>query len=200
MREYEIKIANVKKSCDTARKVAKFLSVFFAVVTVLLLVGSIVLFANKGELNNYAKVENINGRNMACFYNNEGNEVINISQVDKVADYGILGALNVMNMLIGKGMVAEALGVSTLSMAASLAIFVVVLFMIMNVFKMIENSDTPFDESIMKKIKTVFGLITIVVFFSVGLGAAVLVGVGFWSMYCILDYGYVLQKEADETL
>ena len=64
----------------------------------------------------------------------------------------------------------------------------------------LENSDTPFDESIMKKIKTVFGLITIVVFFSVGLGAAVLVGVGFWSMYCILDYGYVLQKEADETL
>ena len=113
---------------------------------------------------------------------------------------GIIGTTSLMKHLIGKELFAEALGVGFISLGVTIAIIAGIFIIIMKVFKLIQNSDTPFGVDIMKRLKSVFIIITVYTFFSTGLGSAALAGVVFWSVYCILDYGYVLQKESDETL
>ncbi len=45
MREQEAKLANVKKSCEVARKVTKVFSILMIIATVLCLIGGITVFA-----------------------------------------------------------------------------------------------------------------------------------------------------------
>ncbi|MBO4457028.1 MAG: hypothetical protein J5802_04860 [Butyrivibrio sp.] len=200
MRENEIKLANVKKSCNVAGKVAKVLSIVMIVVAVVLVACGIFMFAFKGEINKNMKVEEVSGEMIAHLYNENGTEICSFNEFEDMGRHSIIGAFNVMEVLVHKGMVAESMGVVFFATAVSLAILAGIFILIMNVFKMIENSDTPFDEAVMKKLKTAFIVFAVYILFSVGLGTAVLAGVVFWSIYCILDYGYVLQKESDETL
>ena len=59
MREQEIKLANVKKSCSTTGKVAKVLGVLMAVIAVVMLVGGIVMLACKSNINSNIKTEEV---------------------------------------------------------------------------------------------------------------------------------------------
>ena len=203
MNEYEIKLANVKKSCDVARKVAKVLSVIMVIFAVLMLVCGSGMIICRGLINECMKieVENINGEtimHMMQVIDSKGttNEIFSFSHSDGI----IIGTNYLMKHLIAKGMSAEAVGVGCISLGVTLVIFAGIFIIIMKVFKLIQNSDTPFGVDIMKRLKSVFIIITVYTFFSEGLGSAVLTGAVFWSVYCILDYGYVLQKESDETL
>ena len=68
-----------------------------------------------------------------------------------------------------------------------------------NVFTTIENSETPFNENVLNKVK-IAGILVTILTFAKSLGIAVKVGLSFWCVYCILDYGVELQKNEDETL
>ena len=200
MREQEIKLANVKKSCSTTGKVAKVLGILMAVIAVVMLVGGIVMLACKNNINSSIKTEEVSGKVVAHVFSENGTELFSLEQVEDMGKHGILGMFNVVGILMYKGMAAEAFAVTFFSTAVTIAILAGIFIIIMKVFKLIENSDSPFNGDVMKKLKTAFIIITVYTFFAVGLGAAVLAGVVFWSIYCILDYGYVLQKESDETL
>lgn len=193
MREQEIKLANVKKSCSTTGKVAKVLGILMAVIAV-------VMLACKSNINSSIKTEEVSGKVVAYVFSENGTELFSLEQVEDMGKHGILGMFNVVGILMYKGMAAEALAVTFFSTAVTIAILAGIFIIIMKVFKLIENSDSPFNGDVMKKLKTAFIIITVYTLFAVGLGAAALAGVVFWSMYCILDYGYVLQKESDETL
>lgn len=200
MREQEIKLANVKKSCSTTGKVAKVLGILMAVIAVVMLVGGIVMIACKSNINSSIKTEEVSGKVVAHVFSENGTELFSLEQVEDMGKHGILGMFNVVGILMYKGMAAEALAAVFFSTAVAIAILAGIFIIIMKVFKLIENSDSPFNGDVMKKLKTAFIIITVYTLFAVGLGAAALAGVVFWSLYCILDYGYVLQKESDETL
>ena len=204
MNEYEIKLANVKKSCDVARKVAKVLSVIMVIFATFFVVSGIGFIVCRGIVNECMTIEvdkNFNGETIMHVMqiidsNGTTNELFEFSN-----SYGVLiGTTYLMKHFIGKEMYAEAFGVGFISLGVTIAIIAGIFIIIMKVFKLIQNSDTPFGVDIMKRLKSVFIIITVYTFFSEGLGSAVLTGAVFWSVYCILDYGYVLQKESDETL
>ena len=83
--------------------------------------------------------------------------------------------------------------------AALIAIIVVVFRTLEKVFEEIRDSETPFTESIMKRIKIV-GIIVTILVFPKSLATAAVVGLSFWCVYNVFGYGMELQKEADETL
>ena len=197
MREYEVKLANIKKSCNTTRKIANVLGVLMAVVAVAVLVGGVLIFAYRDDINKNAVVENINGKTVAHICGDDGTELF---ELDNLGIQIALGSVSFTGVFANKGMVAEGLGVGCFIIAVVLAVVAGIFILIMNVFKVVENSDSPFSEEVMKKLKAAFIIITVFTALAVGIGPAVLAGVVFWSIYCILDYGYVLQKEADETL
>ncbi|SCY01955.1 hypothetical protein SAMN02910451_01135 [Butyrivibrio hungatei] len=197
MREYEVKLANIKKSCNTTRKIANVLGVLMAVVAVAALVGGVLIFAYRDDINKNAVVENINGKTVAHICGDDGTELF---ELDNLGIQIALGSVSFTGVFANKGMVAEGLGVGCFIIAVVLAVVAGIFILIMNVFKVVENSDSPFSEEVMKKLKAAFIIITVFTALAVGIGPAVLTGVVFWSIYCILDYGYVLQKEADETL
>ena len=68
------------------------------------------------------------------------------------------------------------------------------------VFYSILNGESPFTEAILKKLKIDFILLSAILLFSVGLGAAAVAAFLFWCLYNIFDYSCVLQHDADETL
>lgn len=200
MNEYEIKLANVKKSCDVARKVAMVLSILMGLLTAFALLCGLVMIFIRGDLNRNVNVEEVGGRLIAHVCDENGVEQFSVEPTSIYGKHSLVRVSGIKEKLIGKGLVAEAYGADMIYSAIGAAIATGIFIIIMNVFKLIQNSDTPFCVDVMKRIKTVFIIITVFAFFNDGIGSAVLTGAVFWSVYCILDYGYVLQKESDETL
>ena len=60
MREQEAKLANVKKSCEVARKVTKVFSILMIIATVLCLIGGITVFAARNYINDNVVIEDYN--------------------------------------------------------------------------------------------------------------------------------------------
>ena len=173
MNEYEIKLANVKKSCDVARKVAKVLSVIMVIFATFFVVSGIVFIVCRGIVNECMTIEvdkNFNGETIMHVMqiidsNGTTNELFEFSN-----SYGVLiGTTYLMKHFIGKEMYAEAFGVGFISLGVTIAIIAGIFIIIMKVFKLIQNSDTPFGVDIMKRLKSVFIIITVYTFFSEGL-------------------------------
>ena len=202
MREYENKLANVKKSCDVARKVAKVLSIIMAIGTAFILICGLVMVVFKSEINTCVKLEHETnlGETMVHIYHLRGTTEHDLCTLTVNESSCIVGTTYLVKKFIDKAMYAEAMAVMFFSVGVLFAIIAGIFNVIMKAFKLIEDSDTPFDGDVMKKLKTAFIIITVYTFFFVGVGVSILAGVMFWSIYCILDYGYVLQKESDETL
>ena len=90
-------------------------------------------------------------------------------------------------------------GLNCLAATVLLAILAVLFNIIRKVFVEIKESDTPFTESIQKRLKITAILVTIMTIFE-SIGLAVIVALSFWCVYCIFGYGIELQKNEDETL
>ena len=75
----------------------------------------------------------------------------------------------------------------------------VILIIVRRTFLEIRDSDTPFTESIRRRIRTAGILVTILVAID-SVGAAAIVALTIWCAYTIFGYGMELQKRDDETL
>ncbi len=101
--------------------------------------------------------------------------------------------------LIQNGHVAEALTGYLFMTGAMLAAIAVMFHFIGRVFKDMRESYSPFQLSVIKKLKIVFVLITLFTLRS-SLLIGALTGVALWCVLQIFDYGCELQRESDETL
>ena len=200
MREQEIKLTNVKKSCNSARLVAKVLGIIMTVLSIIMVLGGVVVMFLKNQVNGSLSVQNANDMSAAIVIDEVGKEIFSVEEFNQLGKFGFFGFMNMPKILVSQGKIAEAICWLFFTAAISIAISAAVFFLIMNLFKLIKNSETPFDQQVMKKIKTLFIVLTVMALLYIGLGVAVLTGVVFWSIYCVMDYGFVLQKEADETL
>jgi len=104
-------------------------------------------------------------------------------------------AVDLLNAFTRIGMV---LGMIFAAIFAGIA--AVIWWLIERIFKEIKESDSPFTESILKKLRMVFIIISILPLFTNGIGAAIITALICWAIYSIIDYGYALQSEVDETL
>ena len=198
MREQEQKLANVKKSCDVVRKVCKVFSIILIVATVLVLISAILMMTFRNDINSnlvfdqVTKEINIVGDTTGGF--------VTMEEINMDIRTGIFSFNYDGSKLLSEGKIAELFALECVAVTIICAIMAGIFLTIQKTFELIKNSDTPFDEKVLKRLKVVFIAMTIVFLALSGIGTALISGVIFWSIYCILDYGYILQKESDETL
>ena len=179
------KIAAIKKSAKITATVVKVLRIIAIVGACICLVSGIVCLAMQG-----------NADNMEVLYENGNIRILSpISDGSFVFSNGgfeFLKGLHIDNLMV-------LAGLNCFCGAALLAVIAVVFLIIGRVFSEIKDSDTPFTESIQKRIRFAGILVTILVAME-SIGTAVIVGLSLWCVYCIFGYGMELQKAEDETL
>lgn len=198
MKEQELKLANVKKSCDTVRKVSKFLGIMLIVIAILVAVAAIAIMCVRNEINSNLLFDQVT--NQLKIVGDESGNFASLEDVNIDIQTGVLSFDFDGMEFITKGKFAELFALYCLTGSIICAIVAGVFITIQKTFEFIKNSETPFDKKVLDRLKVVFVALTIVAALLSGLGTALLLGVIFWSIYCIIDYGYVLQTEIDETL
>lgn len=187
MREQELKLEKVKKSCNTAKKVVGVFKVILIVTSVICFVAGAGIFAFRDKINTEisAGIE-------------AGNGTFDMDDVD--VNVGLLSYEFDSKEAIANGEYAEAMLSAIAAGFVVSLMFAVVFILIQKIFKIMDDEETPFSESVLKKMKRVFIALTIIIALEIGLGFGAVLGMVFWCIYNILDYGYALQKEVDEML
>ena len=189
MREQEQKLANVKKS--------KIFGIIMIVVAVIMIVGGIVLLATKNQINSNLVFDSVAGQINIV---GDASDFISLDDVTIDIETGFFSFDYDGMGLIREGKFGELFALYCFTGALVCGVMAGIFITIQKTFEFIKNSETPFDEKILKRLKAVFVAMTIVFALLSGIGTAIISGVIFWSIYCIIDYGYVLQTEVDETL
>ncbi len=182
----------IKQISGKALKFIKVLKIISIILFVLSLIFSLLIMAGCINdvllkfLNNHPKILN----NTDIKFKNDG-LIINITEY-KIPLKTIVenNKLNELLLDTGLNMLVNSLGI-------------LLTFFILNFFKkaieMINTSDTPFTEEIIKEIKKTFILIFVIVLLKSAI-VSIIVGLSLSCVYYIFKYGIELQKESDETL
>ena len=177
------RISQIKKSAGISAKVMNVFAVITRVGAIISIVGAIICLISMG----FTDKEGI-------IYQGEKTRIIvpTAQDFDMTGGFEIIQKLNIENPMLWAAANCFA---AVIVLALLSAVFIV----IRNVFKEIAESDTPFTESIMKRLKIAGIIVTIFVLQS-SLAAAVLTALTFWCVYSVFGYGMELQKNEDETL
>lgn len=101
--------------------------------------------------------------------------------------------------LLNEGDVATVLGAELIALGVMLICTAVTLHFLGKVFKEMRESYSPFQTDVIKNLKVVFVMVTLLVLSS-SLGIGLLVGLSCWCVIHIFEYGCELQRMSDETL
>lgn len=183
-----IKLERVRKSCKVTATVAKVIKIILIVVASLCLLGALACFIVRADIDG-GMAEAISKNGNVAFLDINNIEINGLIQytidLEKMSNDGEYALLSIISCMVG----------------CAYSAFVAVIFGIAEgIFKSVLKSETPFEETVLKKMKLFFIVLTAVIFVFTGIGAGVFTGLFCWSFYTIFDYGYVIQKEIDETL
>ena len=188
MREEELKLEKVKKSCNITAKVSQVLEVIMIVGAILCVVGAACCFGFRNEINSTITSSVDMSENFMTSFEN-------------ASDIGglITFSFNPESMM-SAGEYGQVAAIYCIFGGVICAMVAAVFDVIRRIFKIIKTSETPFTEAVLKKIRVLFIIISVEILLMVGLGDAAIVALICWSIYNILDYGFTLQKQVDETL
>lgn len=192
MREEALKLEKVKKSCRITARVAMIMEIIMLVSMVLCISSAIVCYSVRQQINS----ELMNAEN-------ETQELQFENIKNMMNELGVGGALKFTvntKQMIEDNEYAEAASAVCVMGGIVLAMIALIFDILRRVFKLINKSETPFEETVIKKIKILFIVISVEILVMVGLGVAAVVALICWSIYNIMDYGFTLQKQIDETL
>jgi len=187
MNNYEIKenkLNKVKKNCKTIKTVISILQIFLIIGIICSAVGIVTISYYKNEVNQALAAAEENGAS--------------IDFDDFQA--GIFKGSIKSEALINEGKYNVALNLTCIYALIVCSFVYGVFFVIKKIFKEIEQSESPFSDTVLKKLKALFIIISIASLISFGLGYAILTALVLNCIYCILDYGCAIQTEVDETL
>lgn len=190
MREEAMKLEKVKKSSKITATVAKVLEVMLIVGTLVCIAGAIICFCMNDQINE--------GYEQIISTDQDAMELT--KAMDQIEVGGVLSFSVTTEKLIAEGQYGQAAGIMCLAGALVCAMVAAVFAIIKRIFQTINVSETPFDEKVLVKIKRLFIIISIELLLMVGVLEAALTALVCWSIYNILDYGFTLQKQYDETL
>jgi len=192
MREETLKLAKVKKSCKVTATVSQVLEIILIAATCICIVGAIICFCLNKDVNE--SIATISTQS-------EMKEFMNISNaLDDVSIGGILKLTVHMEQLTAEGQYGIASGIVCLFGAVICGMTALVFDMIRRIFKTIRTSETPFSPEVLKGIRILSIIICAELLLMSGVGTAALAALISWSIYNILDYGFTIQQQIDETL
>ena len=190
------KIERIKKSCKYGKIVSNIIFIIFVVLAVCAAVGSGVIF-NMGK--DYDQ--------MVEKYIEEG-KVFTEDSVGSVRVFNI-NVGNPSNMTSDSEFIQKALddhpycvtnGLYCIIFSAIMIVIAVTVKLISSVFDLIEKEDNPFTDNVIKRVTVVMGVSSAMLFFTTGLLFGIIGAITTWVVYMIMDYGRMLQIQADETL
>lgn len=172
----------VRKSCGTAKKITRFFAILMIAAFALCVIGTAATLAFRSQIDT-TLAENAD---RATFDNIEINGILSFRlKVDRLVEAGEYGKAVTLYCVFGMAVTALIAG----------------MFHCLNkTFITIETSESPFTDKVLKTLKTVFILFTVMAGLFCGVVPFILIGVACWSVYCIMDYGITLQEEIDETV
>lgn len=187
MSEAVLKLEKVKKSCRISKNISRVLAIIVTLGCAMCLVGAIVLLIVGSE-----KIDSKIQLGV-----DEGNVRI---EMNYLGTDGIFSIDLHLNELIEQGRYTDAF-IEVCNFGALISAIVATMFWtLVSMFKLIEESENPFTPKVLKQLKRVFVLATIMAGLLNGLVACVVTACIGRSLYSIFDYGFVIQQEIDETL
>ncbi|MCR5311987.1 MAG: hypothetical protein K6E32_11325 [Lachnospiraceae bacterium] len=174
------KIVRIKRSAEVTATVLKVIRVILIVAGCIAFAGGLVAFtqAAKPELWDMLRQYNIYPPYETGEFRGHG--------------FSFIEAFDIKDPFIFAG-------ANCMAAAAVCAIASVCVHFIRKTFVIVKDSETPFTKDSLKSIRISAILVTILVAIS-SIGQAAIVGLVFWCLYSIFDYGIELQRDADETL
>lgn len=181
------KLEGVKKSCHTAAKVVKVFRIIATIAMIMAFVGSIIIFSM------HSTIDTQMAKGVA-----EGTTTVDNVKIE--LNMALVQWDTDLSSWIDEGQYARAFGVTTLIAGIAALFGVIILKILGNMLNVIIESESPFSDEVLKKLKKGFIVTTVFVGLASGLGAALFFGLFFWCIYTVFQYGHELQKQADETL
>ncbi|MCR4727186.1 MAG: hypothetical protein K5796_00855 [Lachnospiraceae bacterium] len=181
------KITKIQKAASTTAKVLNVFRVILIVALVITLVSGIMLITRLAYFDRTLVIFGKTVRVLGPFVGlEEGIEAARFYGFDFIND------LHIDNLMIHSSL-------NCFVAAAIVAVALVCVIFIKKAFMVIAESETPFNTEVLKYVKIVGILVTVLVL-TESVGIAAIVALTFWCIYCVFDYGIELQKSADETL
>ena len=178
-----IKLEKIKRSAGVTAKVLKAVRIILMVGMILAFVGGISTMAFR--IGDDGKTVEVFGKSITV------HGMVSFGDLS-IHRFDILEGLNIEDPF-------TLAGLNCFVAAAICAMAMVAVILLERTFKSIETSDTPFRAEILNRIRLAGILVTLITL-SASIGVAAIVGLTFWCLYCIFDYGTELQQGADETL
>lgn len=104
-----------------------------------------------------------------------------------------------LEYMLEEGSFTFVIGVELIVMGIIVICTAVIVHFVGKVFKEIRESYSPFRQSVIKNLKVIFVLVTLLALNN-SLAIALIVGLAFWCVIQIFEYGCELQRQSDETL
>ncbi len=183
MREEVVKLEKVKRNCGKAMVVARIARIFGLVLAILTLVLGVGLVAFRKPLDQaLADAEAKGDWDRAEWRAGIEIGIFDVFTTSLTSEGGAV-------------MLAKVMFVSGVWMA----VLTVTLYYVEKMFGEIQNGDSPFRESVLKRMKVIFALATVMALDN-SLLIGFVVGFSLWCVYQIFEYGGELQRFSDETL
>lgn len=186
MREQEIKLEKVKKSCHTARKLVNVVKILTIIAAVFCLAVGIVCLALQTPIDT-AVAQNLNGI--------AENITFNDPEIGGLLQFSLH-----TEALREAGRYGLVLAIYCFCATLVCAVAGVIFHLIGKAFKNIEKSGSPFSNEVLASLKKTFITLVILIALLDGLGSGLFLGLFLWCLYNILSYGAALQTEVDEIL
>ncbi len=152
---------------------------------VLSVVGAIICFSNREMINDYI------GEAIASGSVTADNLQIGNGTLKFVLNY---------QDAFAAGNYAVPMVFNCIAGAITCLVVAVILNMFINIFKSLAQEETPFSENILKRLRNIFIIITVLIAAYLGVGLCIVGALLLWCIYSILEYGVALQTEVDELL
>ena len=188
-----IKLEKVKKSCNTTAKIAKICKIIMIVLAAISMMGSIVCFVYQNQIDE--GMEQITSGNVV-----DKNGGMIVWDVDELEFDGMFDISFSTDELLGNGEYGLLSALYCLVGMIVLVIAAVMFGIIQKIFDTIKKSETPFSDEVLNKLKVLFIVATVFMGITIRIGFGVFTGLICWCIYNIFEYGYVIQKQIDETL
>ena len=185
MNNYNNKLETIKKRCQTSSKIVGILRIFPAIGCISSIIGLIACILNSEAINEKVAAAVAQG---------------DLSLQDFSMGMGSLFRVVVdFNEFYQSGNYVEPFIIACILAAITCVMAYVLLTLLKKIFTELSLEETPFSDSVMKRIKISFIIITLILLGNSAV-AALIGGLAMWCIYSILDYGKALQTEVDETL
>ena len=183
------KLKKVSSGLEKAAKVFKILLIIFASFMAACALFSVIAGAT-GLVNKIYELQPEFWGNVKVDYNSKALVFIEKNNVTLKELYE--------QGLLNKFMYGNA--VSCIGIATELAVYAIILHFLRKLFALINETETPFNPSLLKPFRVCFIILTIVIVFRYSLFPGILIGGLLACLYFIYAYGCNMQEDEDQTL